>query len=187
MESAFFLIYHLYRRSILPFRHIEMYISGGNHMDFIVNVMLCETRPEKTKEEKYRNIMNFLDLKCACRDVTPGGTGPADPKIILGGSVRTVRETIKYTQDELGLLLGIGQPEVSNIENGYRMITSQEILTLFDYIPDINKEAFFGGRRTNPRPTDQKYIYACSLLGSYGFEFLNDQLDLLITHHRYHI
>ena len=28
MESVFFLLYHLYRRSNLPFRHIEMYIEG---------------------------------------------------------------------------------------------------------------------------------------------------------------
>lgn len=156
-------------------------------MDFIVNGILCETRPEKSKEEKYRDIMNFLDLKTAGKEFPGRGYGREDPKAVLGSSVRYVREAIRYTQDELGMVLGIGQAEVSYIENGCRMITTPEILTLFDYVPDINKEAFFGGRSRFTRPTDQKYIYVCSLLNQYGFECLSDQLDLLIGHTRYHI
>ena len=156
-------------------------------MDFIVNGILCETRPEKSKEEKLREIMLFLDRRYA--EQRPAGTGPGlqDARITLGNSVRAVREGIRHTQEELGMVLGIKQAEVSYIENGCRMITTPEILTLFDYVPDINKEAFFGGSSRFARPTDQKYIYACSLLNSYGFDFLSDQLDLLIGRSRYHI
>ena len=156
-------------------------------MDFIVNGILCETRPGRTKEEKLREIMTFLDRRYA--EQRPAGTGPGlqDARITLGNSVRAVREGIRHTQEELGMVLGIKQAEVSYIENACRMITIQEILNLFDYVPDINKEVFFGGRSRFTRPTDQKYIYVCSLLNQYGFECLSDQLDLLMGHPRYHI
>ncbi|MCR5440947.1 MAG: helix-turn-helix domain-containing protein [Lachnospiraceae bacterium] len=156
-------------------------------MDFIVNGILCETRPGRTKEEKLREIMTFLDLKYSAQGSSEAWPGPEDARIILGNSVRSVRERIKHTQDELAMILGIRQAEVSYIENGCRMITTQEILKLFDYVPDINKEIFFGGKSRFTRPTDQKYIYACSLLNSYGFDCLSDQLDLLIGQLRYHI
>ena len=156
-------------------------------MDFIVNGILCETRPEKTKEEKYRDIMNFLDLRTIVKESPGRGYNRNDPRAALGESVRIVRETIRYTQDELGMILGIKQAEISHIENGCRMITTRELLTLFDYVPDINKNLFFGDRRTITRPTDQKYIYVCSLLNPNGFEFLSTQLDLLMNHPGYHI
>lgn len=156
-------------------------------MDFIVNGILCETRPEKTKEEKYREIMNFLDLEAVRKESAVRGYDRDDPRVAIGESVRIVRETIRYTQDELGMILGIKQAEISHIENGCRMITTHEILTLFDYVPDIDKNVFFGGRKNLIRPTDQKYIYVCSLLNPNGFEFLNAQLDLLMGHPGYHI
>jgi transcriptional regulator with XRE-family HTH domain len=156
-------------------------------MDFIVNGILCETRPEKTKEEKLREIMIFLNRKYAGQEPAGSGPGCEETMVILGNSVRAVRENIRHTQEELGMVLGIRQSEVSYIENACRMITIQEILNLFDYVPDINKEIFFGGRNRYTRPTDQKYIYVCSMLNPYGFEFLSDQLDLLMDHPRYHI
>lgn len=186
MEYALFLLYHLYRRFILPFRHIEMYIERGYRMDFFVCGILCETRPKMTKEEKYSAIMKFLEGRSDTREDPVRAEVSEELKITLGNNVRIIRERINHTQYELGMVLGIDQPEVSYIENGCRMITTPEIVRLFDYVPDINKNVFFGIRNPFGRPTDQKYIYVCSMLNSYGFEVLSDHLDLLMAHSRYH-
>ncbi len=155
-------------------------------MDFIVCGILCEIRPKMTKEEKYSAIIKFLEGRPGIREYPVRPEGSEELKITLGNNVKIIRESINHTQDELGMVLGIDQPAVSNIENGNRMITTPEIVRLFGYVPDINKNAFFGMGNPAARPTDQKYIYVCSMLNTYGYEVLSDHLDLLMTHSRYH-
>ena len=156
-------------------------------MDFIVNGILCETRPELSREEKFRNIRRFTEKYYALEEAMKPMELHESINISIGKSLRTVRETIKHTQSELGEALGLDQTTISCMENGRQPINAPELYRLFDYVPDINKNAFFGRSGRVVRPTDQKYIYVCSLLNPDGFELLSYQLDLLIGHPRFHI
>ena len=156
-------------------------------MDFIVNGILCETRPCMSREERAGNIRKFTEKYYALEESVKPLDLQGSINIALGRSLRSVRENIRHTQDELSEVLGTTQSAISFMENGRQPISAFELYRLFDYVPDIDKNIFFGRTGRYTRPTDQKYIYVCSFLNQYGFEFLSDQLDILINRSAYHI
>ena len=148
-------------------------------MDFIVNGILCETRPEQSREQKYRKIMGFLDRYQNIQNPGSRSSVQNSLRFTLGNNLRTIRDNLRFTQDEMGMVLGVNQSDISSMEHGNKLITTAEICRLFEFIPDVNAKVFFGYKSDLRRPTDLKYIYVCSRLNALGFEYLNEQLKFV--------
>lgn len=52
----------------------------------------------------------------------------ADFKRAMGAVLSGYRGELRYSQREMGMLLGVGQRTISEIENGTRMLTAVEII-----------------------------------------------------------
>ena len=188
MESAFFLLYHLYRRQTEPLCHNPtVSLCEGMLMDYFIDGIICEKWPERSTEETLRGIMEFNE-----QDFIIRGTGRYEPNLVdlrkeMGKNLQILRNNINHTQDQLGMVLGVNQSDISNIENGNRMLTVPKIRMLSCYVPDIDLNVLFGKKSKFKRPTDQKYYFVCSILNPIGFDYLNDQLSILMNIPRFHI
>jgi len=65
----------------------------------------------------------------------------------LGLKIKKIRDSLGLSQEALGSQLGISRVAISQIENGDRKISAEEILKLykiFDIPSDVNRPGFFG-------------------------------------------
>ena len=188
MDSAFFVIYHLYRRQMQPSCHRStVSLCGGMLMDYFYDGIICEKWPERSPEETLRGIMEFNEQDFIIRGTGGYEPGLADLKKEMGKNIQTLRNNINHTQDELGMALGVSQSDISSIENGRKMLTVPKIRRLSEYVADLDLNVLFGRKSKCKRPTDQKYFFVCSKLNTTGFEYLDDQLSFLMDIPRFHI
>ena len=103
------------------------------------NAKTREVRMDTVK--KIRSIIEELGLH---RENVKLGYWSEDYYVDLGKKVRRQRTSLKMSQEELGMLWGVSQAEVSNIELGNRKISVQQLFLLKMLKPSMDLNRLLG-------------------------------------------
>ncbi|MCR4793207.1 MAG: helix-turn-helix domain-containing protein [Lachnospiraceae bacterium] len=97
----------------------------------------------------------------------------------VGDRFRAFREDLHFSQDRIGLLMGVSQSTVSKMERGTVDITLRQIYLLKKYFPSFDSVGMLGKELFSGDPLDQKYISLKSALNTYGLNALMHNMDAI--------
>lgn len=105
----------------------------------------------KTKEmrmDTVKRIRTIAERIDKCRKSSTYGYWSGEYYVDLGKRVRKERTSLKLSQEELGMLWGVTQAEVSNIELGNRKISVEQLFLLKMLEPSLDLNILMGSYLT---------------------------------------
>jgi len=106
-----------------------------------------KTGNAKTKDmrmDTVKNIRSIIEQLDRHRKNASCGYLSAEYYVDLGKKVRYQRTALKLSQEELGMLWGVSQAEVSNIELGNRKVSVEQLFLLKMLRPSMDLNSLLG-------------------------------------------
>ena len=136
--------------------------------------------------EVIRTIRKFWEEKIGCSSEEEYELVCEKYTVEIGSRIRSIREDMKYSQDEFGMLLGLSQAEVSYLENGARELSSTKlyILNLFLIYRDRTELLELFTREDDN--LNSRLLAIFPTLNNDGLAFLCHMLDYLENNSLFH-
>ena len=114
-----------------------------------------------------------------CRKDNSFGYWSGEYFIDLGKRVRMERNSLRLSQEELGMLWGVTQAEVSNIELGNRKITVDQLFLLKMLEPSLDMNTLLGFYMTKRNRLDEEFRLLTKKLNTEGVEVVLKLLEAI--------
>ncbi len=137
----------------------------------------------KNKDERMmitRNIRAVTEYFTRLRSERSHGISGNGFYIDLGKRIESKRLNLNMSQDDLGMLWGVTQSEVSNIERGKRKVSPEQISMLKFYDSSIDLNELLGCNLTETDELNENFRAITSRLNSEGIHTVKKILEMSI-------